>query len=205
MHYFTSDYHAGHSNILFLCNRPFKYIQDQDKTIVSNHNSIVTDADETTNLGDVGYKCSPFYVADFLKQLNGKHTIFLGNHDKPLRQAYARGLLRDMIKSGKLQIMGGELAIQDPTFSIYKMLEIEGQRVFVGHYALRSWPSAFKGSIHLYGHSHSNLPDLHKSTDVGVDMETETHKRFFPWSWKEIIDHMNSKPDIFSEKDGSEN
>ena len=200
MNYFTSDYHAGHSNILELCKRPFRYIQDQDKTIASNHNSIVTDSDEVTNLGDVGYRCSAFYVADFLKQLNGRHTIFLGNHDKPLRQAYERGLLRDMINSGKLQIVGGDLAIQDHTLSIYRMMEIEGQKVFVGHYAVRTWPNAFRGSFMLYGHSHSNLSDLYKSMDVGVDRETETHRRFFPWSWKEIVDYMNAKPNEFSEE-----
>lgn len=204
MFYFTSDYHSGHDNILHLCGRPFVNIQDHDRTIRANHNSIVTDSDKTFNFGDVGYRCSAFYVADTLRQLNGKHIIFLGNHDKPLRQAYERGLLRDMIRSGKIEIVGGDYAIQDFKVSIYKMLDIEDQKVFVGHYAVRTWPNAFRGSWHLFGHSHGRLPDLHRSMDVGVDRETETHKRFFPWSWKEIVDYMNAKPQNFSEDEEKE-
>ena len=201
MRYFSADQHYGHANVLELCKRPFSTIWDHDKRIISNHYSIVTDNDETLNIGDVGFRSSAFHVAECIKKMNGKHVILLGNHDKPLRQAYERGLLKDMLKSGKLEIIGGEMSIQDHTLAIYKMIEIDGQRVFVGHYAVRTWPSAFRGSFHLFGHSHSNMPDLYKSMDIGVDTQTETHQRFFPWSWKEITDHMNAKPDVFSEKE----
>ena len=84
--------------------------------------------------------------------------------------------------------------------AISKMLIIENQKVFISHYALRTWPNAFKGSYHLYGHSHNNLSSpFYKSFDVGVDSETESHKRFYPWRWDEIVKRMNSISKSFEE------
>jgi hypothetical protein len=45
-----------------------------------------------------------------------------------------------------------------------------GQRLYLHHYACRTWPAQHYGSHHFYGHSHGNLPPLGKSRDVGVDL-----------------------------------
>ena len=186
MIFFTSDLHVGHTNILNLCKRPFTNIIEHDDTIIKNHNNVVSDVDTIFDLGDVGFRCSPYYLTECLKRMNGKRVVFLGNHDKPLRQAYNNGLLKDLMKKHKLEIIGDDYAINDPSVSISKMLEIEGQKVFVGHYALRTWPSAFRNAYHLYGHSHGNLLEpFYKSFDVGVD-----NHNFFPWGWQEIKDRI---------------
>lgn len=172
MIYFTSDRHIGHNNIINMCQRPFNTIKEHDNAIIANHNKKVSDSDTVYDLGDVGFRCSAWYITECIRQMNGKCIICLGNHEKPLRQAYKKGLLDDLLKNGKLEIIGGENAIYDNAISTYKMLTIENQKIFIGHYALRTWPNSFRGCIMLHGHSHGNLPELKKvkSFDVGVDV-----------------------------------
>ena len=49
------------------------------------------------------------------------------------------------------------------------------------------WRSDFRGTWHLYGHSHNNLPDKHDSLsfDVGVDANV-----FYPLSYAEVKERM---------------
>ena len=164
---FTSDYHFGHENVLIHNpeTRIFDNIFDMEDKIIANHNMVVSDKDHTYNLGDVGFRCSAEYIVERLKRLNGKQHIILGNHDKPLRQAYNKGLLNGLIKSGKVEIIGGV----DKSIATIKTIKHMGQTIVLSHYAIRSWPGAFRDAWHLYGHSHGNLSGYYKSFDVGVD------------------------------------
>ena len=74
MNYYISDLHLGHSNILRLSNRPFKNIDEMDKKIIENWNSVVTNNDDVYILGDVIYK-SINDPEGYLKQLKGKMHI----------------------------------------------------------------------------------------------------------------------------------
>lgn len=192
--YFTSDLHLGHKNVLELCKRPFSSIAEHDCALINKHNSVVKDSDVVFDFGDVGFRCSPDYIANCLVKMVGKRIIILGNHDKALRQAYKRGLLDSLIKSGKLEIVGGAHAINDKTLTISKMITIDKQKIFCSHYAVRSWPNAFRGSWHLYGHSHGNLKGIFKSMDVGVDTNN-----FYPYSFEEIKERMDKIKVEFNE------
>ena len=191
--FFTSDIHGFHNNqhggIISLCNRPFKDMDEMMHTIISNHNAIVTNDDTTYDLGDVAYRCHPGEVVELLKQLNGKRIIIWGNHDKPLHEALKKGMLKDLIKSGKLELIGDPYPCQ-PVYTI----EINGYGFCLSHYALRSWPHAFRGCIHLFAHSHSKLAPLYRSRDVGVDGHN-----FTPWAFKEITDWADSVGTEFKE------
>lgn len=90
-HFFTSDCHLGHANIIKYCNRPFNSLEDMDFTIMRNWNSRVKDEDTIFVLGDFCFKNSPGgkigegtqNKADFYsKQLNGNKIFIQGNHDK---------------------------------------------------------------------------------------------------------------------------
>ena len=50
-----------------------------------------------------------------------------------------------------------------------KDILVDGQRIFLCHYGMRTWPGAHRGALHLYGHSHGTLPGNAQCTDVGVD------------------------------------
>ena len=58
------------------------------------------------------------------------------------------------------------------------------------HYAMKIWRSSFRGTWHLYGHSHGSLPDDPNSLsfDVGVDCHD-----YYPISYKEVKAIMAKK------------
>ncbi len=55
---------------------------------------------------------------------------------------------------------------------------------------MKVWRSSFRGTWHLYGHSHGHLPDdIHSlSFDVGVDCHD-----FYPLSYEEVKNRMKQK------------
>jgi len=64
------------------------------------------------------------------------------------------------------------------------------QRIILLHYAMRVWRGSHRGTWHLYGHSHGQLPDLedHLSFDAGVDSHN-----FYPISYEEVKAIMKTK------------
>lgn len=58
------------------------------------------------------------------------------------------------------------------------------------HYAMRVWRSSFRGTWHLYVHSHGSLTDdpTMNSFDVGVDCHD-----FYPLSYEEVKHIMSLK------------
>lgn len=138
-----SDLHLGHANIIKLCKRPFKNVEEMNKAIIDNWNSVVGEDDLVYVLGDFSFK--GMEATHYLNQLNGKIVLIKGNHDR-------------YFKNPKLISM-----------SDYKEIEIEGVTYILSHYPIISWNHAFKDSIHLYGHVHStgkewefvNLPNAH--------------------------------------------
>lgn len=196
--WFSADRHHGHANILFLGEgRMFKTIEDHDQTLIANHNSVVSEEDTTVYLGDWSFRCSPEYATRCLEQSNGKFIFILGNHEKPLRQAYKMGLLNNMLDIGKLIIVGEKEIINDPDMYIGKVFHIQGYRIFASHCATRSWPHAFKdNTMHLHGHSHNRLGMFYKSMDVGVDA---SNPKYYPISFETIKTKMDAIAEPFTE------
>lgn len=141
MIWFTSDEHFNHANIMKYCNRPFKDVHEMNETIIANANAVVKDDDWVFHLGDFTFQ-DPM---QFLKLLKGKHYLIKGNHDR--KNAHGFQWVADT-----------------------HMLNVNQEiRIFMSHYAHRIWPNSHHGSIHLYGHSHGQLPPYGKSFDCGVD------------------------------------
>lgn len=142
--YFTSDTHFGHKNILSYCNRPFLTIEEHDQAIIENWNSVVKSNDVVYHLGDVGWSTHSLACVNKLK---GKIHLIRGNHD-----------------SNKIANHTRWLSVKEVF-----MLNYNKQSFFLSHYAHRTWNSMNRGVMHLYGHSHGNLPGHCRSLDVGVD------------------------------------
>lgn len=50
--WFTADFHFGHSNIIRYCNRPFRNVEEMDRTILERLNASVKVNDILYFLGD---------------------------------------------------------------------------------------------------------------------------------------------------------
>ncbi len=89
-HWFTSDYHLGHKNIIAYCNRPFKTLEQMNETIIRNHNSRVKPEDTVFHIGDFCFRNTQdskgegvrISSAEWEAKLNGKIIHIRGNHDK---------------------------------------------------------------------------------------------------------------------------
>ena len=89
MIYFHSDTHFCHTNIIKYCNRPFKSIDEMNKTLINNWNSVVDSDDTVYFLGDfcLGSKDN---IINIFNQLNGNKILVRGNHDRGTVAFYER-------------------------------------------------------------------------------------------------------------------
>ena len=141
---FTSDTHFDHDNIIKYCNRPFSSVEEMNETLIENWNKTVSYRDTIYHLGDFIWRPEDDSI---LKALNGTIIFIKGNHDR--RKSYPRNIKwHDRLE-----------------------IKIQGYKIVLDHYPLRSWNGSFHGSWHLYGHCHGTLPeDNGFSCDVGVDV-----------------------------------
>lgn len=170
--FFISDTHFGHYNIIKLCNRPFKTAEEMDETLIKNWNSTVTNKDTVYILGDVAFGKGAKRPYDYLKELNGKKILILGNHDYDISKHKG-----EYLNSNVLQ-------------GIYDYLEIKENfnntniKVVLSHYPMVEWNGMFRGSIHLFGHIHNNttnntykiVRDIENAYNVGADIIDFTPK-----------------------------
>ena len=165
MIFFTADEHYEHENILRYCSRPFASAEECREKIIENHNRVVKPGDFTYHLGDVVWRtCTIKLAQEILRRLNGKHFLIWGNHDEVARQV-----------AGQFEWTKDCVLIKPGTVP----------PIWLSHYSHRVWPESHKGSWHLYGHSHGELPGVGKSFDVGVDCNGYT-----PVSLQQVSERM---------------
>lgn len=171
MIYFTSDLHFDHAKIIEYCKRPFDSVEEMNKTIVENINSVVTDKDTLYILGDICFSKRTTY---FLEQINGRKIIIMGNHDND----------NDMLEASRKNIIDWRKSYCE--FKYYK------KRFILFHYPIEFWNKGFYGSIHLHGHSHNSKPLTVKNRiDVGVDAWN-----YKPVSIDEIMEFVVNNKDV---------
>ena len=156
MKYFTSDLHFGYEPILKQANRPFESIEQMNKAIIDNFNSVLTKDDVLVILGDVA--CYGYNPKNELKAINGKKVLIVGNHDKePLKHKSFRDCFID-IRDNEID-RSGDIS------------------VFLSHYPMAEWDGYFKGIWHFYGHVHNSsqgagslMKLFPRAVNVGVDV-----------------------------------
>ena len=165
--FFTSDTHFCHNNILKYESRPFKDINDMNKQMIDNWNNVVSNEDQVYILGDFcfGNKDETIRI---LKQLKGQKFLVKGNHDHILKDKDVRDCFA---------------WVKD-----YYVLKNNNMKFVLFHYPIQVWDCKHHGSVHLYGHIHSNLGnhsmeyDIKNSYNVGVDVNS-----FRPIELNEIL------------------
>lgn len=172
--FITSDEHYGHRNIIEYCNRPFTSTDEMRETIIERHNKTVPDNRNnlTIHVGDMFWESMD--VEDCIrifKRLNGRHAFLWGNHDKVIEQ-------------------NKQLADKFEWIRDVHTIHFNKKLLWLSHYTHRAWPKSHKGSWHVFGHSHQELPPLGRSFDIGV----EGHD-YRPWSLEEIAAKMETLSD----------
>ena len=138
--YIIADTHFNHKNIIDYCNRPFNDIDEMECEIINRWNNKVNSNDDVYILGDVFYRYKKDR-ADFLKKLNGRLHLIIGNHD--------------------FEILKNEAALAcfESTEKLKQIVD-NGRRVVMCHYPMVSWNMKHFGSYHVYGHVHSKVNEV---------------------------------------------
>lgn len=180
--FFVSDTHFNHESILKFCNRPFKSIEEHDRTLINNWNSIIGQDDTVFHLGDFCFG-NPSKWQEILSQLNGHIYLIKGNHDDKNLNKSLCSLFEDVVYQARILI--------------------DNQTVYLNHYPFLCYAHADPKHydnyvINLCGHIHTgprcngsdtdrwNLMKYPTQYDVGVD-----NNDFKPISWNEVKNKIN--------------
>lgn len=139
MFYYTSDLHIGCKNSFE--NRTLEH----DQIIINNWNKVIHNDDTVFILGDIGRLGSNkdnAYVASIVSQLKAKKILIVGNHDQ------------QGIKDNRVNQLFTEVT---PYKEIIDNFNGRSHNLVLSHYPIYSWNGAYKGWIHLYGHTHNNF------------------------------------------------
>ena len=151
--WFSSDFHLGHNNIIQYCSRPYLDVEEMNRNLIDNWNSLVKEGDTCYLLGDLGFMTWGD-LKPLIEELKGTIHVVLGNHDSKIRD-----VLIDTFNIA----------------SVSDLLEIKVAKQYITlcHYPMRSWNRSHYGSWNLHGHMHSSSPmelsEGLKRIDVGVD------------------------------------
>jgi len=182
--FFLSDTHYQHKNICKGVStwedksgcRNFNTIEEMNETIVNRINEKVGVDDVLYHSGDFSFG-GVKNIVEFRRRINCQEIhLITGNHDSNIQ--------RNVVVDG-IEVQSLFASVQH-----YKEIYINKQKIILFHYAMRVWNESSKGSIHLYGHSHSSLEDKPhgKSMDIGVDTND-----YYPYSYEEIKRIMDKR------------
>lgn len=161
MKYYVADLHFGHDKIIEYENRPFETVEEMNEEYIKIWNNKVKKGDEVYILGDFS-----FYKGEqtnkILRRLNGMKFLVKGNHDHTY--------LDDNDFDESLFVW-----VKD-----YHKVKDDGDIIILFHYPIQTWDRKHYGSLHFYGHVHSNNGTSHpmeyeipNSYNVGIDILKE--------------------------------
>lgn len=169
--FFTSDTHFGHENIIKFCNRPFSSVEEMNKALIENWNSVVSDDDIVFHLGDFAFGGSNVWN-NAMNALKGKIYLIKGNHEfHNYREWYSK----------RFELVTSQMYI-----------DIGGQKIYLNHFPFLCYGGSYRNepTWQLFGHVHSG-----EGKSKGVDI-----KRLdvlFPTQYDVGVDNNNYFPVSF--------
>ena len=179
--WFYADSHFFHASpdkpdgIIRMCRRPFQSGREMNSVLASSWRVVKKD-DEVIVLGDFAHRADPAELRKLFDSLPGRKHLIVGNHD------------------GKDTLALPWASIKDLAF-----VSVDGERLVLCHYALRSWPGILRGALQLHGHHHGRLPGNNRSCDVGVDV-----MGWAPVRLGQIKAHLATLPALVDPEGGDE-
>lgn len=192
--YFTADWHLGHARIIELANRPFTSVDQMNRVIIRNVNSIVNPEDTLIVLGDVVLGT---YAANvrLLTQIRCGRTILIpGNHDRWSLAYKGNDTRRAEALTGLFDLGLYPQADREP--SVWES-KIGDYPVVLSHYPYTGDGQGADRVPHLrprdtglpliHGHVHNLWRQRGRMLNVGVDMWG-----FAPVSEHQVLDWLQS-------------
>ena len=167
--FFTSDSHYGHSNIIWMCKRPYTNVEEMNRKLIENWNNVVKPDDLVFHLGDFAFGGQPLWRS-IREQLNGNIILIKGNHDD-------RNL-----KNGCKVLFDG----------VYDQVKfyIENRCIYLNHYPFLCYGGSYRSEedavFQLFGHVHSG------PNSTGLD--NDRLKMLFPYQYDVGVDNNNYTP-----------
>lgn len=165
----TSDTHFTHRNIIKYENRPFTDEDEMDEFLIDRWNKKVKPNDDVYHHGDFAF-ASVQKIKEIINRLNGNIYLIWGNHDKTIKQN--RSLQEKFVWCRD-----------------YYVLNTMKVPIIMFHYPIQVWDRKHYGSVHLYGHIHSDKDNHHpmvqslkNAFNVGVDVNN-----FEPVALEELV------------------
>jgi len=183
--FFTADTHFYHDNIIRHCGRPWKTTDEHNEALISNWNNAVNKGDTVYLLGDFamipaqdnGMPRMKLYRKLRMK-LNGRIILIKGNHDQMSQEIYKECFSE----------------VHD-----LREISVDGQKLTLCHFPMRSWNASVHGRGHLFGHVHGRLEnvDTGVSCDVGVDVP---EWNYTPVAWDVLKIKLQKKCELWMDK-----
>ncbi|GCD12887.1 metallophosphoesterase family protein [Clostridium tagluense] len=151
--YFTSDLHFWHKKIMEYEDRPFDTVEEMNEALIHNWNNTVKPIDDVYILGDVSFG-NEEQTLKILNRLNGNMHLIYGNHDHVIK---------------KSKMLQGKFAWCKDYYVLKTINPFTGNKIklVLFHFPINVWEGKNYGSIHCYGHVHSNQKTHHPMTFIG--------------------------------------
>lgn len=179
MIYFTADTHFGHESTIRF-GRPFKGIEEMDRTLIENWNAVVGHEDTIYILGDFWYK-GKRPAEEYIKRLHGHKILIFGNHDH-----YWMHKQPEALRYFEAVELYMEVAEKKPAYNLC-------------HYPMLEWNGDRRGRYLIHGHTHATpylekndrlfniLKDIPNAINAGVDLN-----HFCPATLEQLIGNNNT-------------
>jgi calcineurin-like phosphoesterase family protein len=140
-----------------------------NEMLIKNWNDVVSPEDTIYHMGDVCFG-QPYDAKKLLSRLMGNICLIKGNHDK----------------KHMMEICGDRFTwIKD-----YAEIEFNKQKIILCHFPFMVWNGSHRGTWHLHGHSHGNLPMSPNARRLDVGVDCNDYKLF---SFDDIKSIMSKK------------
>lgn len=149
MNYYIADMHLfcksqTQEGRLNFDNRPFENTEEMNRYFLQEWNKQITNGDTVYILGDLSLRGRNDELIALVAQLKGKKILIKGNHDDLSDYRYKQ-LFHEICDYKEVtDCIGG---------TAYKLV--------LSHYPILMWNGQHKGTILLYGHTHTSAEDIY--------------------------------------------
>jgi calcineurin-like phosphoesterase family protein len=181
--FFTSDIHFGHKNILEYEkeHRPFRNVDEMNRTIIERWNTVVQPEDAVWILGDLVINKG---ALENMRLLNGRKRLVMGNHD-----VFKEGVLEPYV---------------DRLFGCVQK-KLGNFKVIMTHIPVHTSQVENRFAFNLHGHLHSDyvkLPNKHPDLRyINLSME---HWNMTPVSFHDLNAEAERRAKLLGIKETSQ-